>query len=230
MLTVLDRRFANLRILIHPARVQGQGAAEDIADALRRLNRDYPEIDVLLLGRGGGSIEDLWAFNEEVLARAIAESKIPVISCVGHETDFTIADFVADLRAPTPSAAAELVIQAKKRTPPAVGRFVFAAFHRHGLQAGRPGAKAPACPDQPYASEPTALIEELLQDVDDARERLLQTMAHRMEGWEQGFAHAAEKLQLCLPGNLVPRICDRLEAAEKKNPQKRGPAAARRPD
>ncbi len=110
MLNVLNRRFSGVRILIYPAKVQGVGSAEEIASGIQTFNRMFPEIDVMIVGRGGGSIEDLWAFNEEVVARAIYESKIPVISAVGHEVDFTIADFVADLRAPTPSAAAELVI------------------------------------------------------------------------------------------------------------------------
>jgi exodeoxyribonuclease VII large subunit len=113
MLNILERRFANLRILVCPVKVQGEGSARDIAAAIETLNRDYPQLDALLVGRGGGSIEDLWAFNEEVVARAIAASVIPIISCIGHETDVTIADLVADLRAPTPSAAAELVTQAK---------------------------------------------------------------------------------------------------------------------
>jgi exodeoxyribonuclease VII large subunit len=90
-------------------KVQGEGSAQEIATAIEEMNR-LPDVDVLIVGRGGGSIEDLWAFNEEVVARAIAESKIPVVSAVGHEIDFTIADFVADLRAPTPSAAAELTV------------------------------------------------------------------------------------------------------------------------
>jgi exodeoxyribonuclease VII large subunit len=93
--------------------VQGAGSKEEIAQAIKDLNDNFPDIDVMLVGRGGGSMEDLWAFNEEIVARAIAGSKIPVISCVGHETDFTIADFVADLRAATPSAAAELVVKSK---------------------------------------------------------------------------------------------------------------------
>ncbi|GFE58948.1 exodeoxyribonuclease VII large subunit [Geobacter sp. AOG1] len=112
MLNVLNRRFANLEILLYPVRVQGEGAAAEIAGAIRDFNR-LGAVDVLIVGRGGGSLEDLWAFNEEVVARAIHQSRIPVISAVGHEVDFTIADFVADLRAPTPSAAAELVVRSK---------------------------------------------------------------------------------------------------------------------
>lgn len=112
ILTVLSRRFANLELLIAPTRVQGEGAAQEVAQAIDDLNR-YGALDVIIVGRGGGSLEDLWAFNEEVVARAIHRSLLPVISAVGHEVDFTIADFVADLRAPTPSAAAELVIQSK---------------------------------------------------------------------------------------------------------------------
>jgi exodeoxyribonuclease VII large subunit len=96
-----------------PARVQGRGAADDIAQAIKDLNR-YKKIDVMIVGRGGGSLEDLWAFNEEVVARAIYHSEIPVISAVGHEIDFTISDFVADLRAPTPSAAAQMVVEDQK--------------------------------------------------------------------------------------------------------------------
>jgi len=109
MLTIIGRRFPGLAILIAPVQVQGEGAAAEIAAALARLGR-RPDLDVLIVARGGGSLEDLWAFNEEVVARAIAASPLPVISAVGHETDVTIADFVADLRAPTPSAAAELVV------------------------------------------------------------------------------------------------------------------------
>jgi exodeoxyribonuclease VII large subunit len=108
ILNILQRRAPNVQLLLRPVRVQGAGAAAEIAAAIDDLN-DYGGLDVLIVGRGGGSLEDLWAFNEEVVARSIFRSAVPVISAVGHETDFTIADFVADLRAPTPSAAAELV-------------------------------------------------------------------------------------------------------------------------
>src|SRR5213596_2689038 len=112
IIKVLRRRYANAHLVICPARVQGDDAVPDVARALRQIAR-VPGVDVVILARGGGSIEDLWAFNEEVVARAIARVPVPVISGIGHETDVTIADFVADLRAPTPSAAAEVVVSAK---------------------------------------------------------------------------------------------------------------------
>jgi len=105
---VLERRSPFIDIILRPAKVQGEGAAQDIANAINEFN-EYGEVDVLIIGRGGGSLEDLWPFNEEIVARAISNSVIPIISAVGHETDFSISDMVADHRAPTPSAAAEIV-------------------------------------------------------------------------------------------------------------------------
>ena len=118
MLRILRRRYENLHLLLYPVRVQGDAAAGEIVEALRYFNlppqrQVHGPVDVLILARGGGSLEDLWAFNEEKVARTIAESRVPVVSAVGHETDVTISDFVADLRAPTPSVAAELVVQPK---------------------------------------------------------------------------------------------------------------------
>jgi len=113
MLNILHRRAPGVQVLINPVRVQGIGAALEIATAIRELNlpnESWKPLDVIVLARGGGSIEDLWEFNEEIVARAIFHSAVPVVSAVGHEVDFTIADFVADLRAPTPSAAAELIV------------------------------------------------------------------------------------------------------------------------
>lgn len=108
MISVAERRFPLVELIIAPTKVQGSSAAEDIVDSLTKLNK-IKDIDVIILARGGGSIEDLWAFNEEIVARAIYKSRIPVITGIGHEIDFTIADFVSDLRAPTPSVAMELV-------------------------------------------------------------------------------------------------------------------------
>jgi exodeoxyribonuclease VII large subunit len=113
ILRVLRRRFINMNVVLFPARVQGEGAVEQIVRGIRYFNQKC-SVDVLIVGRGGGSLEDLWAFNDERVARAIASSNIPVVVAVGHETDFTIADFVADLRAPTPSAAAEMVVHRKQ--------------------------------------------------------------------------------------------------------------------
>lgn len=114
MLNILGRRHENVGILIYPAQVQGESAATEVTSGIKYFNR-AKNVDVIIVARGGGSIEDLAAFNNEALARSISASALPVISAVGHETDFTIADFVADLRAPTPSAAAELVIESKHR-------------------------------------------------------------------------------------------------------------------
>jgi exodeoxyribonuclease VII large subunit len=113
ILRVLKRRFPNVHVTLFPVKVQGDGAAEDIVQAVRYFNR-VKTVDVLIVARGGGSLEDLWAFNEEIVARAIFGSGIPVITGVGHEADFTIADFVADMRAPTPSAAAEIVVRTRQ--------------------------------------------------------------------------------------------------------------------
>jgi exodeoxyribonuclease VII large subunit len=120
VLRILERRYARLHVVIYPARVQGEGAAAEIVEGIDALGA-WPGIDVLIVGRGGGSIEDLWAFNEEPVARAIARSPVPVISAVGHEVDFTIADFVADVRASTPSAAAEMVIATEEAFAERIG-------------------------------------------------------------------------------------------------------------
>ena len=136
VMTVLGRRFPNAHLIISPTRVQGDGAAREIVGALARVAR-VAEVDVIVLTRGGGSLEDLWAFNDEALARKIAAVGVPVISAVGHQTDYTISDFVADLRAPTPSAAAELVVAQKtelaarlERAAGRLGAAARAALHR----------------------------------------------------------------------------------------------------
>ena len=132
LLTTLRRRWPALRVIVYATPVQGTGAAESIAEAIRVANA-RAEVDVLIVGRGGGSIEDLWAFNEEAVARAVFDSALPVVSAVGHETDFTICDFVADVRAPTPTAAASLVVPDRlatcQRAHALAGRLARAAAH-----------------------------------------------------------------------------------------------------
>ncbi|MDD2804888.1 MAG: exodeoxyribonuclease VII large subunit [Elusimicrobiales bacterium] len=189
ILSILKRRYANLHIIIAPVKVQGEGSKEEIAQAIKDLNAGFPDIDVLLVGRGGGSIEDLWAFNEEIVARAIAGSKIPVISCVGHETDFTIADFVADLRAPTPSAAAELVVKSKEELAANI-----AGLERRLLQSLRiyyenlQGKFHRLVSSRPMVN-PLVLLERPLQLLDQAAEGLFDASAERLR-------RASEKLNL----------------------------------
>lgn len=123
ILNVTQRRFSNVEIILNPVKVQGEGAKEEIASAIEIFNK-LKNVDVMIVGRGGGSLEDLWPFNEELVARAIYNSEIPIISAVGHEIDWTIADFVSDFRAPTPSAAAELIIPLKEDLIERIGNAV----------------------------------------------------------------------------------------------------------
>lgn len=188
ILSVLKRRNPHLEVLIAPVLVQGDEAARQIAQAIADLNHVTPALDVLLVGRGGGSIEDLWAFNEEVVARAIFKSDIPVISCVGHEVDFTIADFVADLRAPTPSAAAELVVQnaqstrehvtqLQKRMVQAVSLFYERAKRRFDLATGSRIWKDPALLTQTKEQE----LDELCLRLETAWKDKYNAFSHRFE-------------------------------------------------
>lgn len=209
ILQVLNRRFANVEVLLRPVRVQGEGAAEEIATAVDDFNR-YGAIDVMIVGRGGGSLEDLWAFNEEVVARAIYRSKIPVIAAVGHEVDFTIADFVADLRAPTPSAAAELVIKSKEELAARV------EFLRHRLVQGMErylaerGAALDALGNA--LRDPGMLIGHLGQRVDDLTERLDHAFRTRGQRRADGLAAVALRLRLANPSLRVERGRERLLA------------------
>ena len=205
MLTILERRHAGLRIVICPTKVQGAGSAEDIADSIRRLNRDHADLEVLLVGRGGGSLEDLWAFNEEAVARAIAASAIPIISCVGHETDFTIADFVADLRAPTPSAAAELVIRAKADLMGNLESFLSRLTAQMSYRLGELDQRLQHALSSRMLQKPTAMLDDYLQDIDTLRERLLQIIRHRAGNWDNDFSRLGEKLNLLSPLGTLAR-------------------------
>jgi len=179
MVNVLRRRAPWLQILINPVRVQGTGAAPEIAVAIRELalpNEAFAPLDVIVVTRGGGSIEDLWEFNEEIVARAIFHSPVPIVSAVGHEIDFTISDFVADLRAPTPSAAAELIvpdiIDLQRRIDSCTR-----ALSRQLLNRAR----------------------DAQQRLDHSRETLQRCLAHKIDSYKRGLLHITRALQARSP-------------------------------
>jgi exodeoxyribonuclease VII large subunit len=187
MLRVIARRFGEIRIVVAPARVQGEGAAQEIAQGVRELN-GLGDVDVIIVGRGGGSLEDLWAFNDEMLARTIAASKIPVISAVGHEVDFTIADFVADLRAPTPSAAAELVVREKQAVADGLGDLTGRLQRAMRRFVDRHRDRLETMARRRVLTDPQRPLRDLERRVDDARARLhhaafavLRRASHRVE-------------------------------------------------
>ena len=199
ILSILERRYANMHIIIAPVKVQGAGSKEEIAEAIKDLNAGFPDIDVLLVGRGGGSMEDLWAFNEEIVARAIAGSKIPVISCVGHETDFTIADFVADLRAATPSAAAELVVKSKVELAANI-----AGLERRLLQSLRIyyenlQGKFRRLSSSRMLANPLALLERPVRRLDDAVEGMIHASGERLRRAGEKLNLQSEKLKALSP-------------------------------
>ena len=205
ILSVLKRRSPHLEILIIPTLVQGDEAAAQIAQALADANRITPKPHVILLGRGGGSMEDLWAFNEEAVARAIFKSKIPVISCVGHEVDFTIADFVADLRAPTPSAAAELVVKNSQNTHEHI-----ASLQKRQLQAihlfyERAKRRYDLAINSPVFKRPSELTQEKEQQLDDLTLRLETAFAQKTAQAQTRFELAAQKLHALGPQAVLKR-------------------------
>lgn len=212
MLQILQRRWPALEVWVCPVRVQGEGAAEDIAGALRLLNRlggpDAPagqRIDVLMLGRGGGSLEDLWCFNEEVVARAIHDSRIPIVTGVGHEDDLTIADLVADVRALTPSEAAERVVPDRLE--------VLAALEQRGnrmrslllkrMELAR--TKLADLAGRRVFRAPTDRLAELAQEVDELNQRLQRAMTYRMETAQQRLEALVGKIATLSPLNVLAR-------------------------
>ncbi len=219
VLTALRRRFAAIPVLIYPSAVQGEDAPAELAKALDTANRRR-ECDLLILTRGGGSIEDLWAFNEEIVARAIARSDIPVISGVGHETDFTIADFVADLRAPTPSQAAELA------APPRTDYEQRLAHVRRRLAqfvTARHRTEAHALAVLEHRLErahPGAALREYAQRLDEAERRLRDILAAALAARQQRIQRLELRLSACHPRarieqmrSLCTRIADRSRTA-----------------
>lgn len=198
------RRDPSVQLALLPVQVQGQGAAEEIAAAIRYFNAKYP-VDVLIVGRGGGSLEDLWAFNEECVVRAIFASRIPVISAVGHETDFTLADEVSDLRAATPSQAAELAIpdaaEVLQRVRSLRARLLQAA--RHDISLRREQLRH--LMQRPLWQAPERLLEARVQQLDALSERLKRAAAARAEEKHQALASAIDRLALLDPVRVLHR-------------------------
>ena len=205
ILQIARRRNPNVGIVVSPCAVQGASAAGEIVRAIQRLNRQG-ECDVILVGRGGGSLEDLWAFNEEPVARAIASSRIPVISCVGHEIDFTIADFVADLRAPTPSAAAELAVpvlsELKGGLDQLMGRL------KNALSSGQAVRRLKLqklCAAQTLERPAETMIEPRRVLVAGMNDRLTKAMPAYMERMRNRLERAGATLRAMDPGAVLNR-------------------------
>jgi len=177
MLRVIKRRHPRMHILIYPVPVQGIEAAPAIVEAIQYFNRDQ-NVEVMIVGRGGGSLEDLWAFNEEPVARAIYASKIPIISAVGHETDYTISDFVADLRAPTPSAAAEMVVKSEESFRESISSLESSLIK--SIQQQIDLTRASLREFTRLLGDPRRLLEQYVQRVDELTGRLATGLQHHV--------------------------------------------------
>jgi exodeoxyribonuclease VII large subunit len=208
ILTVFRRRSPGTRLFLFPVRVQGEGAAEDIAGAIERANRWHAAgslaLDTLIVGRGGGSLEDLWAFNEERVARAIAASELPVVSAVGHEVDFSIADLVADQRAPTPSAAAELLSLDQRDM--LAGLAAIEATLLRGLQRLLSRRSTTLNHLQRRLKHPGHLLREQSQRLDDMEQRLLRAQRALLRERGAALRLASQRLHNESPARRLPRL------------------------
>ncbi|MCB1213530.1 MAG: exodeoxyribonuclease VII large subunit, partial [Chlamydiia bacterium] len=205
ILNVLNRRHLGFHVILNPVKVQGEGAAEEIALAIDQMNA-YGLCDVLIVARGGGSIEDLWAFNTEHVVEAIYRSEIPVISAVGHETDHTLADFVADVRAPTPSAAAEIVLEETASRSSRLDKCreqCIQALDRHLVFARR---RLEWLLSHPLLSSGEAILRIPYQRLDELREELDRGMESRCERTAIALRHAGERLRALRPQNQIDHL------------------------
>lgn len=200
MIQIIQRRFENVHVLLYPVRVQGEGASREIARGIEYFNEET-DVDVIIVGRGGGSLEDLWAFNEEEVARAIYRSRVPIISAVGHETDYTIADFVADLRAPTPSAAAELVVRDKREWKRHLGQLEIRL--EGGLWKTLDKHRSELVHLQKALSDPRKKMEGYLLRVDELMGRLSVGLRWKLQRHRERCFHLSERLSLRSPRSSV---------------------------
>jgi exodeoxyribonuclease VII large subunit len=197
ILNVIGRRYANVHILLCPARVQGDKAKDDLVRAIRMLD-DYG-VDVMIVGRGGGSLEDLWPFNEEAVVRAVFDAKTPIISAVGHEIDFALTDFAADVRAPTPSAAAELVVCEHEELKKQVDRLGRGLARAAAARVEAAGNRLKLAQSSYVFRRPEELLRQRRQFVDDCRMRLEQYTAERLRDRRTRLASASRSLALLSP-------------------------------
>lgn len=204
LLNILTRRFPPAEIIIRPAKVQGEGAGADIARAIDEFNA-YGQVDVLIVGRGGGSIEDLWAFNEEIVARAIFRSKIPIISAVGHEVDFCISDFVADLRAPTPSAAAELAVPDASELNHKLASLVERSFFRMTDKVESLREKIKHLTQSYGFRRPVDLIHQYQQRLDELKIALKKAIGHHLVLNQERIKTLDKQLNALNPGAILAR-------------------------
>ena len=213
ILNIIDRRFANVEILIYPVKVQGDGAAQEIAEAITELN-SYSDIDVIIAGRGGGSMEDLWAFNEEVVARSIYSSRIPIISAVGHEIDITIADLVADKRALTPSEAGELVVPRKDLLIEKIEKFKARLLQSLTGKLRLSKEKLVRIGNSYAMKQPFDRLNRWQQRLDEFAQRLNLNITHALNTEREKLSGIAGKLESLSPLNVLKRgyaITTRLE-------------------
>ena len=215
IITTISRRFPGVDILLYPTKVQGDGAAEEIARNIARANQ-REDLDVLIIGRGGGSIEDLWAFNEEIVVRAIFESRLPIISSVGHETDVTLADFVADRRAATPTAAAELATPVTKLdllTHLQNQEKRMATAVQNVLSRKKEALKK--CSQSVIFRQPERLYDGYLQRLDQLQLRLKQSLRTRISDNKQLVQARTHQLVQLSPVTKIQRFQDRLTQLDK---------------
>ncbi len=219
-LNVLHRRMPGIRVIIAPARVQGRGAAAEIASGIRGFQPnlrapEFPLVDVIVVTRGGGSAEDLWEFNEESVARAIADSAIPVVSAVGHEIDFSIADFVADVRAPTPSAAAEILAADGIELARAVAGQERRLFQTVNAQLRLLAANLSTLERAGWLREPRRRVEQTAFRIDDADRNISLAVQGRIDRIRQLLDHSSKVLSVYKPDATIRRTHERLDHYEK---------------
>jgi exodeoxyribonuclease VII large subunit len=223
--TVLRRRCPAIEVLIVPAVVQGEAAPQSLCEALALANA-APDAEVIIIGRGGGSAEDLWCFNDERVVRAIAASPRPVISAVGHETDFTLADFAADLRAPTPSVAAEQIAPDMTELAMRIDTARVRLSHALRRQVAEERERLRALTERPCLARPRDLVESRRQRVDDLSEAMQRALVARLQGAEHRLARLSGRLDALSP----LRVMGRGYAAVEKLPERRLVRAAHEAD